>query len=110
MPKCFAETRRQVDRVGVVREWSEVVIGQSWDKGTVVLYWNDMEAPDWADGFNEVIYWPFPLIPGIGLRAVYSHLLLAKLSQFKDLTGKRRIDNLHGKYTGLTTNCAALRR
>jgi Mlc titration factor MtfA (ptsG expression regulator) len=56
MPKRFAETRRQVDRVGVAHEWSEVDIGQSWDKGPVVLSWKDVEAPDWADGFNEVIY------------------------------------------------------
>ena len=42
--------------MGVVREWSEVFIGQSWDKGPFVLSRNDVETPDWADGFNEVIY------------------------------------------------------
>jgi hypothetical protein len=40
----------------MVREWSEVDIGQSWDKGPVVLSWKDVEASGLADGFNEVIY------------------------------------------------------
>jgi Mlc titration factor MtfA (ptsG expression regulator) len=56
MPKRFAQTRRQGDRAGMVREWSEVDIGQSRDKGPVVLSWKDVEAPGMADGFNEVIY------------------------------------------------------
>ena len=40
----------------MVREWSEVDIGQSWAKSPFVLSWKDVEAPGMADGFNEVIY------------------------------------------------------
>ena len=54
--RCDAQARRQVDLAGMVREWSEVDIGQSWDKGPVVLSWKDVEASGLADGFNEVIY------------------------------------------------------
>jgi MtfA peptidase len=56
VPKRFSQKRRQMDRAGVVHEWSEVDLGQSWDKGPVVLSWEDVEASGWADGFNVVIH------------------------------------------------------
>jgi Mlc titration factor MtfA (ptsG expression regulator) len=56
VPRRFAQKRRQVDRAGVVHESNEVDIGQSWDKGPVVLSWEDVEASGWADGFNVVIH------------------------------------------------------
>ena len=56
VPRRFAQTRRRVDRAGVVHESKEVDIGQSWDKGPVVLSWEDVEASGWADGFNVVIH------------------------------------------------------
>jgi Mlc titration factor MtfA (ptsG expression regulator) len=56
VPRRFSQTRRQVDRAGVVHEWSEVELGQSWNKGPVVLSWDDVEASGWADGFNVVIH------------------------------------------------------
>jgi Mlc titration factor MtfA (ptsG expression regulator) len=56
VPRHFSQTRRQVDRAGVVHEWSEVELGQSWNKGPVVLSWDEVEASGWADGFNVVIH------------------------------------------------------
>ena len=56
VPRRFAQKRRQVDRAGVVHEWKEVDLGQSWDRGPVVLSWEDVEASGWADGFNVVIH------------------------------------------------------
>jgi Mlc titration factor MtfA (ptsG expression regulator) len=56
VPKRFAQYRRRVDRAGVVHEWSEVDLGQSWDRGPVVLSWEDVEVSGWADGFNVVIH------------------------------------------------------
>jgi Mlc titration factor MtfA (ptsG expression regulator) len=56
VPKRFSQVRRQIDRAGVVHEWNEVDLGQSWNKGPVVLSWKDVEASGWADGFNVVIH------------------------------------------------------
>ncbi|UCF99415.1 MAG: zinc-dependent peptidase [Spirochaetaceae bacterium] len=56
VPKRFTQNRRQVDRSGVVHEWKEQDIGQSWNKGPVVLSWEDVEDSGWADGFNVVIH------------------------------------------------------
>jgi hypothetical protein len=56
VPKQFRQERREVDPGGIVREWSEVDLGESWDRGPVVLSWEDVEASGWADGFNVVIH------------------------------------------------------
>ncbi len=56
VPRHFPQQRRQVDRAGVIHEWKEVDSGQSWNKGPVVLSWEDVEASGWADGFNVVIH------------------------------------------------------
>jgi Mlc titration factor MtfA (ptsG expression regulator) len=56
VPRRFSQYRRQVDPAGVVHEWKEVDLGQSWNKGPVVLSWEDVEASGWADGFNVVIH------------------------------------------------------
>jgi Mlc titration factor MtfA (ptsG expression regulator) len=56
VPRRFSQNRRQVDRAGVVHEWREVELGESWNKGPVVLSWEDVEASGWADGFNVVIH------------------------------------------------------
>jgi Mlc titration factor MtfA (ptsG expression regulator) len=56
VPKRFSQKRLRIDRAGVVHEWNEVDLGQSWDRGPVVLSWEDVEASGWADGFNVVIH------------------------------------------------------
>jgi Mlc titration factor MtfA (ptsG expression regulator) len=56
VPAGFSQKQRQVDVAGVVHEWKEVHIGESWNKGPVVLSWEDVKASGRADGFNVVIH------------------------------------------------------
>ncbi|MFN2273439.1 MAG: zinc-dependent peptidase [Anaerolineales bacterium] len=56
VPAGFSQKQRQVDKAGVVHEWKEVHIGESWIKGPVVLSWKDVAASGLADGFNVVIH------------------------------------------------------
>jgi Mlc titration factor MtfA (ptsG expression regulator) len=56
VPETFDQQHREVDPIGVVHEWSEEDAGESWDRGPVVLSWEDVEASGWADGFNVVIH------------------------------------------------------
>jgi Mlc titration factor MtfA (ptsG expression regulator) len=52
----FVSPRRQIDAIGVMHEWSEVLSGESWGRGPVILSWNDVEASGWGDGYNVVIH------------------------------------------------------
>jgi Mlc titration factor MtfA (ptsG expression regulator) len=56
VPEHFGGKGRSVDRAGVVHEWEDERIGESWTRGPVVLSWSDVEASGWADGFNVVIH------------------------------------------------------
>jgi Mlc titration factor MtfA (ptsG expression regulator) len=56
VPERFGGKGRSVDPAGVVHEWEDVRIGESWSRGPVVLSWSDVEASGWADGFNVVIH------------------------------------------------------
>jgi Mlc titration factor MtfA (ptsG expression regulator) len=56
VPKDFDQEHQEIDLTGVVHEWTEVDAGESWDKGPVVLSWEDVEASGWTDGFNVVIH------------------------------------------------------
>jgi len=56
VPRQFDQEHREIDSNGVVHEWTEVDLGESWDKGPVVLSWDDVEASGWADGFNVVVH------------------------------------------------------
>jgi Mlc titration factor MtfA (ptsG expression regulator) len=56
VPRQFNQQHREVEPGGIVREWTEVDLGESWDRGPVVLSWEDVEASGWADGFNVVIH------------------------------------------------------
>jgi Mlc titration factor MtfA (ptsG expression regulator) len=56
VPERFAGKGRSVDPAGVVHEWEDVRLGESWSRGPVVLSWHDVEASGWADGFNVVIH------------------------------------------------------
>lgn len=56
VPAGFSQKQRKVDTAGVVHEWKEVHIGESWVKGPVVLSWKDVAASGRADGFNVVIH------------------------------------------------------
>jgi Mlc titration factor MtfA (ptsG expression regulator) len=56
VPEHFEAKARILDPAGVVHEWAELLIGESWSQGPVVLSWPNVEASGWADGFNVVIH------------------------------------------------------
>jgi Mlc titration factor MtfA (ptsG expression regulator) len=55
-PGEFIRPRSEVDAAGVMHEWSEVLSGESWDRGPLVLSWADVEASGHCDGYNVVIH------------------------------------------------------
>jgi Mlc titration factor MtfA (ptsG expression regulator) len=56
VPEEFTQEQREIDGAGVVHEWEEEHLGESWDRGPVVVSWEDVEASGWADGFNVIIH------------------------------------------------------
>lgn len=56
VPREFVGDFSQVDEAGVVHEWREEMGGESWDRGPLVLSWEDVEASGWGDGYNVVIH------------------------------------------------------
>ncbi len=56
VPDEFTQERWEQDMAGVVHEWEEEQAGESWDRGPVVLSWEDVEASGWGDGYNVVIH------------------------------------------------------
>ncbi len=56
VPDVFVQERLEYDRAGVAHEWKEDDSGESWDRGPVVLSWQDVEASGWGDGYNVVIH------------------------------------------------------
>ena len=57
-PGAFVVDRVQNDAAGLVREGRQVLLGESWQQGQVVLSWDDVlaGAADPADGRNVVIH------------------------------------------------------
>jgi Mlc titration factor MtfA (ptsG expression regulator) len=57
-PGAFVVDRVQHDAAGLVREGRQVLLGESWQHGQVVLSWDDVlaGAADPADGRNVVIH------------------------------------------------------
>jgi MtfA peptidase len=57
-PGAFVVRREQPDAAGLVREGRQVLAGESWQRGQVVLSWDDVRAgaADPADGRNVVIH------------------------------------------------------
>ncbi|ODV03925.1 MAG: hypothetical protein ABT20_14320 [Rubrivivax sp. SCN 70-15] len=57
-PGAFVVDRVQNDAAGLVREGRQVLLGESWQRGQVVLSWDDVlaGAADPADGRNVVIH------------------------------------------------------
>lgn len=56
LPDVFVQERLEYDQAGVAHEWKEDDSGESWDRGPVVLSWQDVEASGWGDGYNVVIH------------------------------------------------------
>lgn len=55
-PAEFVRPREEFDAVGVMHQWDEVLGGESWQRGPVILSWADVEASGWGDGYNVVIH------------------------------------------------------
>jgi Mlc titration factor MtfA (ptsG expression regulator) len=55
-PDEFVRPQSKVDDNGIVHEWSEVLSGESWDRGPIVLSWADVVASDALDGYNVVMH------------------------------------------------------
>ena len=43
-PEAFRVNRSHVDAAGVLHEWDDELIGESWDAGPLVLSWADVQA------------------------------------------------------------------
>jgi hypothetical protein len=56
VPDVFSYEHQEWDEAGVVHEWREEQSGESWDRGPIVLSWQDVEASGWGDGYNVVIH------------------------------------------------------
>lgn len=55
-PGEFARPRSEFDAIGVMHEWEDVLTGESWERGPVILSWADVEASGYRDGYNVVIH------------------------------------------------------
>jgi Mlc titration factor MtfA (ptsG expression regulator) len=55
-PGQFVRPRSEFDAIGVMHEWEDVLTGESWEYGPVVLSWTDVDASGHREGYNVVIH------------------------------------------------------
>ena len=55
-PGEFIRRREQFDDIGVMHEWEEIISGESWRLGPMILSWADVEASGLGEGYNVVIH------------------------------------------------------
>jgi Mlc titration factor MtfA (ptsG expression regulator) len=55
-PGQFVRRRELFDNSGVMHEWREVLGGESWERGPVILSWADVDASGLGEGYNVVIH------------------------------------------------------
>ncbi len=55
-PGSFARPRSEFDDIGVMHEWEDILAGESWEYGPVVLSWADVAASGHRDGYNVAIH------------------------------------------------------
>jgi Mlc titration factor MtfA (ptsG expression regulator) len=55
-PGLFVRPRREMDSIGVMHEWKEVLRGEAWKRGPVVLSWADVAGSGVGDGYNVIIH------------------------------------------------------
>jgi len=55
-PGEFVRRREQTDDIGVMHEWDEVISGESWRLGPVILSWADVGASGLSETYNVVIH------------------------------------------------------
>lgn len=55
-PAGFRARREHVDQASVVHEYQEDLVGEAWERGPVLLSWEEVETARSLDGFNVVIH------------------------------------------------------
>ncbi|UZR30249.1 M90 family metallopeptidase [Methylococcus mesophilus] len=55
-PTEFVRPREAMDDIGVMHEWEEIIGGEAWELGPVILSWADVEASGRCDGYNVIIH------------------------------------------------------
>jgi Mlc titration factor MtfA (ptsG expression regulator) len=55
-PGSFVRPRSQFDDIGVLHEWEDILTGESWERGPIILSWADVEASGHRGGYNVVIH------------------------------------------------------
>ncbi len=55
-PGRFGHRRRETDEDGLVHEWDQVMSGEAWEQGPVILSWADVTASGRGEGYNVVIH------------------------------------------------------
>jgi Mlc titration factor MtfA (ptsG expression regulator) len=55
-PDTFVSEVTESDDAGVVHHYREARIGESWERGPLVLSWADVEAGHGEDGYNVVLH------------------------------------------------------
>lgn len=55
-PGAFVRPRAQADDSGVMHEWDDILSGESWERGPVILSWADVAASGQGDGYNVAVH------------------------------------------------------
>jgi Mlc titration factor MtfA (ptsG expression regulator) len=55
-PGSFVRPRSEFDDIGVLHQWEDVLGGESWERGPIVLSWADLEASGRGDGYNVAVH------------------------------------------------------
>ena len=57
-PTSFVVDTEELDDAGVLEEYTDVFAGESWDRGVVILAWDEVQQglADPADGYNVVLH------------------------------------------------------
>lgn len=55
-PTGFRARRQHVDDANIVHDYEEDLVGEAWERGPVLLSWEEIEASRQRDGFNVAIH------------------------------------------------------
>lgn len=55
-PDQFVHRRLDIDEIGVAHEWDDIMSGESWERGPVIVSWADVEHSGLGLGYNVVIH------------------------------------------------------
>lgn len=55
-PAGFRANRQHMDQANIVHEYQEDLVGEAWERGPVLLSWEEIDASRCLDGFNVAIH------------------------------------------------------